>query len=189
MRVRNLFGCLFALSLLAGCTTFQEVPPAKKHEIGGVLRVEPAIAWSAQKTGRGEIWTVNGFGLERIAFITKVQDGSPILLSNQDDDAPAFHAGMNATDIVDLYEALLTAGGYSQIEVDNLRPHSISGQDAFRFEYSAYNEKGLAKRGMVIGLIDADKGLNLVLYEAAAEHYYDATLAEAEKVLNSLEKI
>jgi hypothetical protein len=41
----------------------------------------------------------------------------------------------------------------------------------------------------VIGLIDAEKGLNLVIYEGASEHYYDASLADAEKVLASLEKI
>ena len=42
---------------------------------------------------------------------------------------------------------------------------------------------------MAIGLIDAEKGLNLVIYEAAAEHYYGASRAAAEQVFDSLEKI
>lgn len=189
IRFSKLFICLLTLSLVAGCAAYQEIPPAKKHDIGGVFRVEPASAWNAQKTGRGETWTINGFGLERMAFITKVADGSPILQSSQDNEAPAFRRDMNATDVVDLYEALLTSSGYSQVAVTNLRPHRISGQDAFRFDYAGFDGSGLAKRGMVIGLIDAEKGLNLALYEAAAEHYYDASLAAAEKVLGSLEMI
>ena len=189
IRLYKLFGSLLALSLVAACATYQEIAPAKKHEIGGVFRVEPGTTWSAQKTGRGEIWTVNGFGLERIAFITNVPDGKPILTTRNNDDAPVFRDDMNATDVVDLYEALLTSSGYSQIEVTGLRPHVISGQDGFRFDYRAFASTGLAKRGMVVGLIDAEKGLNFVLYEAAEEHYFDASLASAETILGSLEKI
>lgn len=189
MRSLKFAACVLALGLVAGCAAYREIPPAKQQEIGGVFRVEPASSWSSQKTGRGEIWTVDGFGLERMAFITNVADGSPILSQNQDKDAPAFHKDMTATDVVDLYEAMLTSNGYSQVEVTNLRPHSISSQDAFRFDYSAFDGRGLAKRGMVVALIDGEKGLNLVLYEAAAEHYYDAYLADAEGVLASLEKI
>ena len=189
IRFRKLVGCLLAASLVSACATYTEVPPAKPHQIGGVFSVEPSSSWSSMKTKRGEIWTVNGFGLERMAFITNVPDGEPILTSDNDKDGPAFRADMNVTDVVNLYEAMLTTSGYSQIDVSDLRPHSISGRDGFRFDYTAYDNKGLAKRGMVVGLIDAEKGLNLVLYEAAAEHYYDAMLADAEKVLASLQRI
>lgn len=180
---------LLTLALLAGCTAFKEVPAAEKHEIGGVFRVEPASAWSAQTTERGEIWTLNGFGLERMTFITNVEDGKSLLPQSQDPDAPVFRAHMNATDVVNLYEARLTSNGYSQIAVSNLRPHTVSGADAFRFDYTAYSSTGLAKRGTVVGLIDPEKGLNLAIYEAASEHYYEASRAAAEDVFASLEKI
>lgn len=189
IRFSKLFTGLLALSLVAGCSALKEVPPAKKHEIGGVFRVEPGTAWNAQSTSRGEIWTVNGFGLERMAFITKVEDGKPLITHGRDEDTPTFRADMDATDVVNLYEALLTSNGYSQIQVTNLRPHSISGEDAFRFDYTAYSRTGLAKQGTVVGLIDAENGLNLAIYEAAIEHYYDASRAAAESVLRSLEKI
>jgi hypothetical protein len=172
IRTRNVIGCLIAVSLLSGCMAYSEVPPAKKYEIGGVFRVEPATLWSAQKNGNSENWTVNGFGLDGITFITNVADGKPVAPTTQDDKAPTFRADMNAGD-----------------ETRNLRPYTISGNDAFRFDYSGFDGIGLAKRGTVIGLIDAEKGLNLVIYEGASEHYYDASLADAEKVLASLEKI
>ena len=189
IRSCKLLACAVALSLLASCAPIQEIPPAKKHDIGGVIRVEAARSWNAMKTDRGEIWTLNGFALERMAFITKVADGEPVYKNRGGKDAPTFRADMTATDIVDLYEAMLTSSGYSQIDVGNLHPAVVSGQDAFRFDYTAFNSEGLAKRGIVLGFIDSEKGLNLVLYEAAAEHYYEASLGEAEKVLASLQKI
>ncbi len=189
MRLLKLAAALAAFALLAGCTTFSAVPPAKKQEIGGIFRAEPSRLWSAMKSGDTQSWTINGFGLEAITFITKVEDGEAIAPKIQGEDAPTFQKGMNATDVVDLYEALLSARGYSQVAVRGLRPHEISGAEAFRFDYDGFNRNGLAKRGMVIGLIDEKKGLNLVVYEAAAEHYFDASRAAAEQVFDSLEKI
>jgi hypothetical protein len=188
-RLRNLLGCLIAVSLLSGCATFTAVPPGKKHEIGGVFRAEPSKLWSASKGESGETWTINGFALETISFITKVGDGKAIAPRLQGEDAPTFRADMSATDVVDLYEALLASRNMSQVEVTGLRPHEISGHEAFRFEYSGFDGAGLAKQGMVIALIDKEKGLNLVTYEGAREHYYGASLAAAESVFNSLEKI
>jgi len=188
-RALNLIGCFLVVALLAGCTTFVAVSPAKKHEIGNVFRVQPSTLWSAKKDGNVENWTINGFDLEIVSFITKVTEGKAIAPKLQGDDAPTFQADMNATDVVNLYEAVLTARKFSQVEVRNLRPHTISGKDGFRFEYSGFDANGLAKRGMVVGLIDSENGLNLVIYEAAAEHYYDASREAAENVFDSLEKI
>ena len=189
IRLRHIVGSLGILALVAGCSAFSAVPPAKKQEIGGVFRAQPSILWSATKEDDARIWTINGVTLDSITFITKVEDGKAIAPKLQGEEAPTFRADMNATDVVDLFEALLTARGFSQVEVRNLRPHSISGADAFRFDYEGFNQSGLAKRGMAIGLIDAEKGLNLVIYEAAAEHYYGASRAAAEQVFDSLEKI
>lgn len=180
---------LAAIALLAGCTAFTAVPPAQKQEIGGVFRAETSTMWSASKDGQNQTWTINGFGLESIRFITNVEDGEALSPEAQGEDAPTFRADMNASDVVDLFEALLSARGYSQVEVQGLRPHRISGQSGFRFDFSGFNKNGLAKSGMVVGLIDPEKGLNLVVYEAASEHYYDASRAAAEQVLDSLERI
>ena len=187
--LRSVIGSLLAVALLAGCQTYSAVEPAKKQEIGGVFRAEAPVTWSALKNGNNQTWTINGFGLESISFITNVEDGDPIAPKTQNEDAPVFKADMNATEVVDLYEAVLASRGFSQVEVRDLRPHVISAQDAFRFDYTAFDRNGLGKQGTVIGLIDADKGLNLVVYEGASEHYYGASLGVAEQVLASLEKI
>ena len=195
----KLASALLALALLAGCTTFSKAPATEKQQIGGVLAAQPTVLWSVAKKGKNQTWTINGPALDAVAFFTNITDGSPFRANLNDaaaattppadSSAPKFSKDMTATDVVDLYESELVDQGYSQIEIRGLRPHQISGRDAFRFEYAAFNGSGLAKKGMAIGLIDPEKGLNLVIYEAAAEHYYDASLAAAEGVLGSLERI
>ena len=195
----KLVPALIALGLLAGCTTFSKAPATEVQQIGGVFSVQPTVVWSVASKGNNQTWTINGPALDAVAFFTNIKGGSPfranlndaaaVSTPPADNSAPKFSTDMTATDVVDLYESELVDQGYSQIEIRRLRPHQISGRDAFRFEYSAFNSGGLAKKGMVIGLIDAEKGLNLVVYEAAAEHYYDASLPAAEGILASLERI
>ncbi|HIC80468.1 MAG TPA: hypothetical protein EYP07_05805 [Kiloniellaceae bacterium] len=189
IRELRVFAVLIVAGLAAGCTTFSEVPSSEPQVIGGVFRVQPGVLWSAAKDGNNQTWTINGIGLESISFFTNVADGEAIAPRLQGEKAPTFRSDMTASDIVDLYEAVLTARDYAQIQILGLRPHKISGQDAFRFEYTAFSTNGLEKKGIVIGVIDEEKGLNLVVYEAAAEHYFSASLDAAEKVLNSLERI
>jgi len=188
-RLRSITASMLAVALLAGCHTYSAVEPAKKQEVGGVFRVEAPVTWSALKDGNNQTWTINGFSLEAIRFITNVKDGDPIAPRTQNEEAPVFKAGMNASEVVDLYEAVLASRGFSQVQVHDLRPYVISGQDAFRFDYTAFDRNGLGMQGTVIGLIDAEKGLNLVAYEGAKEHYYGASLGVAEQVLASLEKL
>lgn len=195
----KLLAVVLAFGLLAACTTFSGAPASEQQQIGGVLRVQPTVLWSVAKKGNNQTWTLNGTALEAVAFFTNIKDGSPfranlndaltVASTSADKSAPKFTKDMTAPDVVDLYESELVDQGYSQIEIRSLRPHKISGLDAFRFEYSAFNSSGLAKKGMAIGLIDAEKGLNLVVYEAAAEHYYDASLEAAEGILESIERI
>lgn len=187
--VMKIFVGLLAVGIVAGCTTFTAAPPEKKQEIGGVLRVTPTVLWSATGSGDTQVWTINGMGLEAITFFTNIEDGQAIAPHLQGENAPKFSQDMTVTDVVDLYESVLAAREYAQIEVSNLKPLKISGQDAFRFEYSAFNSVGLSKKAIVVGLIDEAKGLNLVVYEAATEHYYEASRKSAEEILQSLEKI
>lgn len=188
-RTIKLFACLMTAALVASCTTFTAAPPAKKQEIGGVFQVTPTVLWSATKNGNNHIWTINGTGLEAITFITNIKDGQAISPRLQGEDAPKFSNDMTVTDVVDLFESVLVARDYAQIQVRGLQPLKISEEDAFRFEYDGFNSSGLAKKGVVVGLIDGEKGLNLVIYEAAAEHYYEASREAAEGILDSLEKI
>jgi hypothetical protein len=180
---------LLAIFLLAACARYTAVKPVETREIGGVLRVSPQITWSSFKEGDRETWTINGVGLESLTFVTALEPGESLLPGERGKDAPTYREKMRAPDVVDLFEATLITLQYSQIDARNLRPLEIPGARAFRFEFSAFDSHGLAKQGIVVGLIDEEDGLSLVLYEGAAEHYYGEHLDEAEAVLGSIEKI
>jgi len=191
MRHLAILACALAMALLAGCAQYVAVDPGKAREIGGVFRVDPQVGWSAFKQGNREVWTVNGSNLEAVSFVTKIEDGEPLAASTvgKKDDAPTYRAGMRAPDVVDFFQATLMWMEYSQIETTDLRPTAIGEATGFRFDYSAFNGNGLAKRGIVVGLIDAKDGLSLIVYEAAAEHYFDEYLDEAEGVLASARRL
>lgn len=184
-----LAAAIFVALLLVGCAQYTAVKPAESRVVGDALQVRPQMPWSAFQSGHMEVWTVNGIDLQSITYLTGIEDGKPLFDDLLGEDPPSYRAGMRASDIVDLFEASLRAASYSQIEVTNLRPARVGEQSGFRFDYSAFDRRGLAKRGMVVGFKDASKRLTVVLYEAADEHYFDAFRAEAETVLSSIEPI
>lgn len=191
MRYLTILVPALAVALLAGCARYVAVDPGNSREIGGVFRVDPQISWSAFKEGNREVWTVDGSSLEAVTFLTKIKDGQALVpaTGTQKGDAPAYREGMKAPDVVDLFRATLIWMEHSQIEMKNLRPMGIGEARGFRFDYSAFNGDGLAKQGIVVGLIDAKDGLNLIIYEAASEHYFDEYFDKAEAVLASARRI
>ena len=58
------YALLLAL-LLSGCATYSLVEP-KRTPIGDLYTVEPQIPWSAAKSGKYEIWTVDGRLLQQL---------------------------------------------------------------------------------------------------------------------------
>ena len=191
MPLRKIATVAVMMGLLAGCMHYAAIDPGKPREVGGVFRVDPGVMWSGIKSGRVEVWTINGQDLESISFLTAIKDDEPLLpvAGGKKKDTPTYRSGMRAPDVVDLFEATLISFDYSQIEARNLRPAEIGGTRGFRFEYDAFDGNGLAKRGIVLGLIGEEDGLNLIIYEAAAEHYYEHYVDEVEGMLNSIETI
>ena len=176
---------------LSGCTQYQAVPASKTRDIGGIFQVTPQTSWSTIKKGNREIWTVNGASLESIVFVTSIKSGESLIdhSATSKDDRPVYRDGMKAPDVVDLFEATLISNRYSQIEISKIRPVQKNGKTAFRFDFSAYDATGLKKRGFVFATMNASNGLSLVVYEAAAEHYFSAYSDEAEAILESLKII
>ena len=96
---------------------------------------------------------------------------------------------MQATDIVDFFEASLIFLKFSQEKITNLRPIEISGRTGYRFEFEAFDRNGMAKRGTVLAYVDDKDQLNMVIYSAAKLHYYDLYIDDVEKILSSIKII
>jgi len=183
--------CLFTIAvlILSGCKQFSEVKPTGARKIAGNLKVEPAIHWNSFSRNNNEVWTVDGTLLNALSFLTAIDDKKSLLAEGTPGEPPVFKKGMREGDIVDLYEATLIFRKFSQVQTTGLRPAEVSGKPAFRFDFSAFDPQGLAKRGTVLGVIDDDGRLNLVIYQAAKEHYYDLYIDKVEAIMASVELI
>ncbi|MEO1044613.1 MAG: hypothetical protein AAFX04_04155 [Pseudomonadota bacterium] len=143
------------------------------------MTVTPAQQWNrwTRRPGkRVEVWTLDGTGLNEVAFFGGVQEGEPIFKERQKKTKPLpkFTGDMLLTDLVDLYESssrivLDTA----LFEVDNIEPAKLSGNDAVRFNFH-YTIRGdeLRRNGEAVATI-IDGELYMVTYVAPVIHYYD----------------
>jgi len=165
------------------------VKNGENSAIDDTTSVPRGLQWSGFSKENSEIWTVDGVPLEFLTFVTNVEDGQTILAEGISNDPPTFRQGMQAGDVVDLFEASLRALQYSQVKASGLRPAKASTQPAFRFDYSAFDGHGLAKRGTVLGIVDNGGRLNLVIYEGAKQHYFDLYIKSVEAILASVELI
>ena len=94
------YALLLAL-LLSGCATYSLVEP-KRTPIGDLYMVEPQIPWSAAKSGKYEIWTVDGRLLQQLQFVNGLEDGEPMFKGNEQYKKQVFRKSMPASDIMEL---------------------------------------------------------------------------------------
>lgn len=83
-------------------------------------------------------WTQQGLTLDQLRFYVGVKDGSPLVGSAAEAPpgarTPVFRAGLQAADIVRLFEQLHARDG-SVVELRRLAPDTFVGQSGFVFEF------------------------------------------------------
>jgi hypothetical protein len=190
MRRAVLAGVLCALTLSA-CANYQAVEP-KRHEIGDAYSVAPDRIWSRARQADHTLWTVDGPSLEALHMWADLQDGAalvdPPAGSGDTKDLPVYKSGMRAGDIADLVAASLTLQG-GDARVRKLRPAKFGTLDGFRFAVDFETGDGLEKRALAKGAVSDDGRLHLIVYEAAAEHYFEVHRRSAEAVFASVETL
>lgn len=190
MRPAVLAGVLCALTLSA-CANYQAIEPAR-HEIGDAYSVAPDRTWSRARQADHALWTVDGPALNALHMWADVADGTalakPPAGSGESADLPVYKDGMRAGDIADLVAASLTLQG-GAAEVRNLRPARFGALDGFRFAVDYETGDGLAKRAIAKGAVTDTGRLHMIVYAAAAEHYFGAHRASAEAVFASVRSL
>ena len=83
MKTRILLLAAFC-AVLAGCQSFKAVEAMKSANVGDDITVDPQTAWAnavGPLTGglSGTVWTIDGFGLNELRFLTGVVPGEPLL--------------------------------------------------------------------------------------------------------------
>ncbi len=180
-------GMMAVLAVLAACAPYNLVT-TERRDLGG-FSVEPQIEWSSLDQGGIEIWTVHGTGLEAVYFADGIADGEPFFEQKyfeSDKQLPRFRGPMTANEAMEFIVDTLGLSGAGGVRATALRPKKFGGHPGFRFDLDYLAGSGLEGRGLAHGAV-IDGKLYLLLYLAAAEHYFAAYGGPVERMIDSLE--
>lgn len=160
--------------------------------VNGAMKVTPGQAWNrwtARPSNRGEIWTLDGLGLNELSFFAGIRDGET-LYHEQDRrnlPLPRYRSNMSPLDVVELFEGSNRILLQSSIfEIGKVEPAKLAGHDGVRFQYRfVAGGEELARRGEGVAAI-IDGKLYLVNFAAPAIHYFDRDLPKFHAIVDSI---
>lgn len=175
--------------LVAGCVAFAAVGPGPV-KVGDAMTVSLDGVWNRAPSmfapPKGEVWTAEGIPVDRLTFFVGLSEGDVLYASQSADEKklPKFRAAMHPNEIVEFYEAYMTADG-SSFTLKKLEPASFGGADGFRFEFEGVrksDELGLAGVGY-----GASRGgrLYMMVYTAPRIHFFPTYLPRVEAIARS----
>jgi hypothetical protein len=188
--------CLAALTLLlAGCETisYSMVPVGARQagrlefDVAGAWNSVPAYLTPAAREDT-QTWTRNGVLLDRFYVIPAVKEGQPIFKQQEESEAlPNFQAGMLPNELMELMESSvvkLFGEGNSVVSTSNLRPYRFGESPGILFDFEATIVDGPKYKG-VVGMVENGDELYVLMYLGADPYYFDKTLPDATKQIQS----
>jgi len=182
------FGVAFLCVALTACATYMAVDPNKTVTIGNGVSVEPQVAWATSSNGfTGTVWTIDGLGLNELRFLTGIAPGNPMMTISgvNRKDMIAYDTTMLPNDVMDMVSGTLGKAGYQQVRPDGLRPVPFGSTPGFRFDLSLTTKDGLLMKGTAL-TAQRDGKLDVILFLAPAEFYYERYVPTVERVFGSI---
>lgn len=162
-----------------GCTTWVVQKSGEHYEKDVGFYAQMPEGWMNYKPAYGMMVTRDGYSLNhisvmRIKFLQK--------LSNT---KKRFEKGMLLSEVLEIeMDRIQSDPGIFYFEVLKNEPIIIDGREAYRLEYQYRSENGLMTKAVQCGFI-YDKYVYRIMFQAAALHYYDATLPDFTNFLKS----
>lgn len=136
----------------------------------------PWNRWSHRDTSYTEKWTLDGLGLNELAFIGRLKDGKTLFRQpdRRYDPLPKFRSNMLATDIVELFEtSARIVLKSSMFETTAAEPATFAGQPGVRFDYRyTIQDEEVVRNGEAYAAI-VNGRLYLMSFEAPAIYYFE----------------
>jgi hypothetical protein len=205
MRIsRKILGPIVATSLLAGCAggpgggsgafgSYFDLVRATPHRVANsAMVVTPSVQWNRIPKGpydirREENWTLNGPFLDNLSFIGGLENNKRVVQQRRKADrkVPNFRSDMTPQEIADLIESFyMIRGGSVRFDVTRLQPRSFMGHPGFQFDFDHLGGNEVERRGRVVGAVINGR-LYMALFDATRLHYFDAGIAEFERIVSS----
>jgi hypothetical protein len=178
------------MAFLSGCATYSLVPANQAVDVGNGVKVTSEISWSKQDspTVSGTVWTADGVELDALMFFTGVPEGKPLIKPDavRAKELRVYKADMIPDDVMELLSSNFRQIGFDQIKTANLRPAPFGAAQGFRFDMDFVTKDGLQMKGMALAAQRA-KTLNLILYTAPTEYYYDRYAGTVDKIFAGIQ--
>ncbi len=191
--------------VLAAC---QSVQGERATYVGDGITVDPQIEWThaigpreSSIPGLGldrllfltardttSVWTIDGLALDELLFLTGVTAGDPLFRSSDVDkkDMIAYNATMLPDDVMEMIAGTLGKAGSRQLRTSMLRPVRFGTVTGFRFDLVYTTQDGLEMKGMAL-FAQRQKKLDVILFIAPSEYYYDQYAPTVEKIFSSVQ--
>jgi len=156
------------------------------------LKIVPDSDWnqSSSRPGKqGRIWTRDGFELNAIEFFAAVPSGGTIYREGDKkrNPMPKFDSGLLLPELADFFEKSFRAqnqlSDYSLVESS---PTTLNGAKGLRVRYRYTLPNDDLTRFGEARLAVVNRKLYVVNFYAPKLHYFDASLGEANRIMNGL---
>jgi hypothetical protein len=182
---------VLVLSITACATGYRAVLPGV-NSVGqmqvtvGEGWLQPPAAEAPYLRNLSTIYTRDGADNDRVLLVPGVSDGQAMF--NDGAGLPAFRADMDANELEELAEGSLVALpglGAATIDVHNQTPYGFGEHSGTKFDLTATVPGGEEYRGLA-ALVVADERLYSAIFLARYPDYYNAHIADATAVIESL---
>ena len=188
---KTILSAIMVCVSLSGCVSVNAVDGMAPANVGDDITVAPQIPWAAAggalTGGSAALWTVDGFGLNEMRFITGLTAGDPLLrIPNVErKDMIVYSTTMLPDDVMEMIAGTLGKAGMRQVRTDGLRPVPFGSATGFRFDLTYTTGDGLQMKGAVL-FAQRRNRLDVILFAAPAEYYFDRYIPTVEKVFASV---
>jgi hypothetical protein len=183
--------CVLACAALTGCASVTSAP-AGLYDAPKPYQVTLGREWSDISVMSGapsksvRLLTIDGPLLNRLYIVGGLAPGEFMFRSmSKTQPTPTVRKEMSATERMEFITDNLGVMGYQRVEMARPRPAKFGQADGVRFDFTAKTADGLEIKG-TSQVAEIDGKLYAIVYLAPAEHYFQATLPEVEKVMSSV---
>lgn len=173
-------------SILAACSNVAVVEHGDAL-VSDRLSVQIDQPWNRfENSAAGPIptWTREGFTVDALQFFVAVKDGKPIAPARDKAKPMIFRDGMQAHEIVSLFENFYTQDG-STFKLDRLAPDSFLDGDGFRFEFTRLRKRDDVRLSGVGWAAVSGGELTAIVFTAPRIHFFGAEIGEVERLAGS----
>ena len=187
--MKHLIIALGAMAILPACTTTMSAAPAGTLALKDNATVNLTQSWTSVPDGlhgaKGTVLTKDGMMLNRVHLISVKPGKEMVDVTDKSLEYPVYSDGMSRLEQINFVTSSLARLGFVDVKTASVMPATLSGTDGIRFDISGKYSSGLNLRGKV-GMAETDAGLNMIIFVAPSEYYYERDIAEVDNMISTI---